>query len=113
MTERRSSGIRAWIIQRISAIYLALFILFLLIKISLDPPLEYQQWMAWVAHPVVNVGIGLFFLSLLIHAWVGLRDVIMDYIKPAVIRAVLFALLIVTLTGCALWSLRLLLKVAS
>lgn len=112
MTSAASLGLRAWLVQRLSAVYMALFFLFLVFKILLAPVHTYQQWISWVAHPLVNAALGLFIASLILHAWVGLRDVIMDYVKPVGWRTALFAMLIIILSGCAFWSLRLLLMVA-
>ncbi|KPJ92204.1 MAG: succinate dehydrogenase [Gammaproteobacteria bacterium SG8_11] len=112
MTSASSLGLKAWLIQRLTAVYMALFIVFSMGKFLLLPPQDYQQWIAWVAHPGVNAALALFILSLLLHTWVGLRDVIMDYVKPVAVRAGLFSALIIVLSGCGLWSLRLLLQVA-
>lgn len=111
MTSAASLGLGAWLVQRLTAVYLAIFTLFASVKFVWFPPHNYQQWIAWVTHPFVNAALALFILALLLHAWVGLRDVIMDYVKPAGLRAGLFSVLIVLLSGCGLWALRMLLKV--
>jgi succinate dehydrogenase / fumarate reductase membrane anchor subunit len=113
VTSAASLGLKAWLVQRLTAVYLAVFVLFAAIKFIWLPPQDYSQWIAWVAHPFINAALALFILSLLLHAWIGLRDVIMDYVKSAAVRAGLFAMLILLLSGCGLWSLRLLLKVAA
>ncbi|WP_455211584.1 succinate dehydrogenase, hydrophobic membrane anchor protein [Kaarinaea lacus] len=113
MTSAASLGLKAWLVQRLTAVYMAVFILFAVIKFLLTPPQSYQEWIAWVAHPVTNAALALFIVALLFHAWVGLRDVIMDYVKSFTIRTGLLSVLIIVLSGCGLWSLRLLLKVTS
>ncbi len=113
MTSAASLGLKAWLAQRLTAVYMAIFIVFAVVKLFIQPPQNYQDWIAWVAHPGVNAALALLILSLLLHAWVGLRDVIMDYVKSFAVRIGLFSLLIIVLSGCGLWSLRLLLKVAS
>jgi succinate dehydrogenase / fumarate reductase membrane anchor subunit len=113
MTSVASLGLKAWLVQRLTAVYLAIFVVFATIKFIWFAPQDYQQWIGWVGHPFVNAALALFILSLLLHAWVGLRDVIMDYVKSASLRVSLFAVLIILLSGFGLWSLRLLLKVAA
>ena len=113
MTSAASLGLKAWLIQRLTAVYMAIFMVFTVMKLVFITPHSYQEWIAWLAHPGINAALALFILSLLLHAWVGLRDVIMDYVKSFALRTGLFSLLIVVLSGCGLWSLRLLLKVAS
>jgi succinate dehydrogenase / fumarate reductase membrane anchor subunit len=113
MTSAASLGLKAWLIQRLTAVYMAIFIVFIVMKLVFIPLHSYQEWIAWLANPGINAALALFILSLLLHAWVGLRDVIMDYVKSFALRTGLFSLLIIALSGCGLWSLRLLLKVAS
>jgi succinate dehydrogenase / fumarate reductase membrane anchor subunit len=113
MTSMATIGLNAWLIQRFTALYLALFSLFAVAQFSLAPPHSYQEWIAWVAHPYVNAALAVFVIALLLHAWVGLRDVVMDYVKPVGLRVGLFAALIIVLGGCAMWCLRLLVKVAA
>jgi len=67
-------------------------------------PQSYAAWRAMFAPQWVRVLTMLFFLSLLLHAWVGVRDIYMDYIKSAGLRLVLQGLTIVALTGYAIWS---------
>ncbi len=112
MTSDAALGLKAWLVQRLTAVYLAVFVGFAAAKFLWWPPHNFQEWTAWVADPLINAALGLFILALLLHAWIGLRDVIMDYVKPAGLRAALFAALIIVLAGFGLWAMRLLLKVA-
>lgn len=103
---RKASGLRAWILQRLSAIYLALFLLYAGLRWLPAPPASYQVWRAWVADPWVGIAILLFFLSLLLHAWIGIRDVLIDYVHPFGVRLTLLTLTGVGLLGCGLWVLQ-------
>jgi succinate dehydrogenase / fumarate reductase membrane anchor subunit len=47
----------------------------------------------------------LFLFSVFYHAWIGIRDVLMDYIKPAGIRLTAEVLAVLFLASCAIWSL--------
>ncbi|MBI5041666.1 MAG: succinate dehydrogenase, hydrophobic membrane anchor protein [Gammaproteobacteria bacterium] len=105
---RQAHGLRAWVLQRFSAVYLLLFLVYLGVHFSRVPVADFTQWHAWFAAPLVNLATGLFILSLLIHAWVGIRDVIMDYVTHTGVRVALFAAVMLTLAGCGLWSLRVL-----
>jgi succinate dehydrogenase / fumarate reductase membrane anchor subunit len=46
----------------------------------------------------------LFFASLILHAWVGMRDILMDYIKPTGIRLGLEVGVILVLAVYAAWT---------
>jgi succinate dehydrogenase / fumarate reductase membrane anchor subunit len=103
---RRASGLRAWFLQRVTAIYLMLFILFVLQHMIVNPPQDFEAWRGWVAQPLVGLGLLLFFASVLLHAWVGFRDVLIDYIHPTAIRVSVLTLAGFVLLGCALWVLQ-------
>jgi len=108
VVSRQAHGLRAWLLQRITAAYLLLFIVYLFIHFIRTPLSDYAVWHAWLANPLVNLATGLFVFSVLIHAWVGIRDVIIDYVTHAGLRVTLFAGVILMLAGCGLWSLRVL-----
>ncbi|MEW8625348.1 MAG: succinate dehydrogenase, hydrophobic membrane anchor protein [Candidatus Thiodiazotropha sp.] len=103
---RRASGLRAWFLQRASAIYLILFFLYMLLHFIADAPADHVAWQSWVAQPLVGFGLLLFFASLLLHAWVGIRDVVIDYVHPTAIRVSVLTVIGFVLIGCALWVLQ-------
>jgi succinate dehydrogenase / fumarate reductase membrane anchor subunit len=110
---RKAHGLRAWVLQRISAVYLAVYFLVTASYLVINSPFSYEAWRGWLADPWVNLATGLFILSLLVHAWVGIRDVVMDYVPHTALRVSLFALIGLTLAGCGIWSLRILFYAAS
>ncbi|MCB1865916.1 MAG: succinate dehydrogenase, hydrophobic membrane anchor protein [Chromatiales bacterium] len=103
---RQASGLRAWVWQRATAIYIALFLIYVVVHFALAAPVQYQSLREWLARPVVSVATLLFVGSVLIHAWVGMRDIAIDYIKPLPIRLALLGGVILVLAGSGLWILR-------
>jgi succinate dehydrogenase / fumarate reductase membrane anchor subunit len=99
----RSSGLPAWLVQRVSAIYMLLFIVFAVGALSLSPRHTYNEWHAWIGRPGVSVALFIFFVALLVHMAVGLRDVLFDYVRPAPLRPLLLGVLIASLLGMAGW----------
>ncbi len=108
MTKSPITGLRAWLLQRFSAIYLLLFFLFALAYFVFFPPDSYQAWHDWITSPAISIATMIFFAALLLHAWVGLRDVILDYVKPLGVRVGALALLGVGLLIVAMWVARVL-----
>ena len=104
------TGLRAWWVQRVSALYMLLFVLFLLYSFALQPPRAFPQWRAWLARPGTSVAFLVFFAALLGHMWVGLRDVLLDYAKPASLRRSLLAAVAFGLLGLGIWLLSILLR---
>jgi succinate dehydrogenase / fumarate reductase membrane anchor subunit len=108
MTWRASAGIRAWILQRVSGAYIALCFIALGIALGLSPALTYDTWRGWFVHPAGNIAAALFFVAVALHAWVGVRDVIIDYVHAAVLRFVLLGVTLAALSASLLWALRVL-----
>ena len=109
---RKASGFRAWIFQRISAVYLAAYFIYLAVHFSLTPPVNHAQLHTWLAQPLVSVTLALFFLALLLHSWIGVRDVVIDYVHNFSVRLTVLSGIALILIGCGFWVLRTLVVVA-
>ena len=107
----RAHGSRAWLMQRISAVYLMAYIVMFGLYLLLDAPTSYLAWREWMSVPFIAVATSGFFAMLLMHAWVGLRDVIMDYARPAVLRFILLTSVALGLFAMGLWVLRVLMLI--
>lgn len=105
---RAITGLRAWLVQRVTAVYMLLFIVFLLVHFLVDPPASYRAWRDWVLDPAVSISASVFFAALLAHAWVGVRDVILDYVHPVAIRVFALAVLALSLIAAGLSVIRVL-----
>jgi succinate dehydrogenase / fumarate reductase membrane anchor subunit len=105
-----ATGLAAWWVQRASAVYMLLFVLFLLGALLLHPRHSYAEWLGWIRHPGMTMAILAFFAALLLHMWVGLRDVMIDYARPASLRLVLPYVVGTSLLGIAAWVLWILLR---
>jgi succinate dehydrogenase / fumarate reductase, membrane anchor subunit len=102
------SGFLAWFVQRFTAVYLLLFLLYALFHFLFNGPQSYDEWRDWVGSPFVFTSTMLFVLALLLHAWVGLRDVLTDYVRWFGLRVLLLVMLAFSLAGLALWVLQIL-----
>lgn len=105
-------GLRPWIVQRISAAFIALFMLYFAVAIVQFDTFDYDHWRNWLAMPVNNIAMALFIVAVLWHAWIGVRDVILDYVPPVVLRMVIYTLVMSVLVGSGLWGFRALFLVA-
>jgi succinate dehydrogenase / fumarate reductase membrane anchor subunit len=111
---RPLTGLSAWLVQRLSAVYMALFTLVAIGVAAVVPLGDFARWSGLFARPAVTAGVALFFIALLLHCWVGIRDVILDYAgQRPWLRLTLLALLGAWLLLLALWMLRVLLSVSS
>jgi succinate dehydrogenase / fumarate reductase membrane anchor subunit len=102
-------GLRPWLIQRVSAVYIALFVIYIGFTLATAGDIDYRGWQAWLFHPVNIIAVGLFVIALLLHAWIGMRDIILDYVHNTLIRMMALTLVIVVLISSGLWSAKILL----
>ncbi len=102
-------GMRDWLSQRVTACLMAIFTVLLLAQVLFTKgPLGYDTWAGIFATQWMKVLTFVVLLSLGWHAWVGMRDIWMDYVKPAAIRLVLQVFTIVWLVGCMGWAVQVL-----
>jgi succinate dehydrogenase / fumarate reductase membrane anchor subunit len=81
--------------------------LFTIILIACAPG-SHEDWRAIFAPQWMRLATFVFFLSLFWHAWVGARDILMDYAKPVGVRLGLEAVAAVVLIAYAGWAIRIL-----
>lgn len=96
-------GLRPWVIQRLTALYLLLSILGLATFIVFGEPMSFAAWRTLMLQPASKVALLLFFTSLFLHAWIGLRDVLLDYVKPLPLRSLFLASGALGLVALELW----------
>ena len=101
----QAQGMRAWLLQRLTAIYIAIYSLSLIVWIVSNLPVNYTNWYDFLSNPIILITTILFYLSLFIHAWVGVRDVLVDYAKPSSVRFILLTALALFLTVMTMWLL--------
>ena len=101
-------GMRDWLSQRITAVLMALFTIVLLAQVIFGGPLGYERWAAIFSAQWMKVLSFVVFVCLGWHAWVGVRDILMDYIKPVALRLGLQVTTIVWLVGCMGWAVQVL-----
>jgi len=97
-------GVRDWLAQRITAIVMAVYTLVLLVAFFAASDFSYEGWASLFAQQWFKLLTFVTLLSLFYHAWVGVRNIWMDYIKPVSIRLTLQVATILWLVACAAWS---------
>ena len=105
------SGMWSWLIQRFSGIYIGLYLLVLAALVISGGPLTAERWQGLFAAPWMQAAASVFIVALLFHAWIGLRDVVLDYIHPIAIKVPLLLLILGMLLASGYWFLRALIQV--
>ena len=104
-------GVRDWLVQRATAVLMALFTVVIVVQCLAPGEMSYEKWGGIFAHQWMKVLTFVTIASILWHAWVGVRDVFMDYVKPLAARLVLQVAAIAWLVGCAGWTLQVLWRI--
>ena len=102
-TSGAHGGTGAWLLQRATAVVMALAVPLLAWQIIAAAPLDYATWRALFVPLWMRIVVLDFTAALALHAWVGMRDILMDYVRHTGVRLSLTLAVIVTLAACVLW----------
>ncbi len=92
-------GLRDWLIQRISALVMAVYSVGMVVFFLTHSGLTYTDWRGLFMHDWVKVASLLFLVSLLFHAWVGMWTIFTDYVKCYVVRLALHVVVFLALVA--------------
>jgi succinate dehydrogenase / fumarate reductase membrane anchor subunit len=79
-------GLRDWLAQRVTAVIMAVYTAMMVVVFVSNAPLTFELWKNLFERGWMRVATLLFAVSLAWHAWVGMRDILMDYVKPTGLR---------------------------
>ncbi len=97
-------GLKDWLVQRVSAVLMAVYIILLMIIVFISAPQDYIAWKTIFNNQWMRIATFLFLVSLFWHAWIGVRNVLMDYVHAIAIRLTLQILVILSLFFYLVWS---------
>lgn len=96
-------GLRDWLVQRVTAVLMVLYTGFLVMLVAFYQPADYDTYKSLFTSQWIRIVSFLFFASLCWHAWVGVRNVLMDYVHAMAIRLTLQITCIVALFAYLVW----------
>jgi succinate dehydrogenase / fumarate reductase membrane anchor subunit len=109
------SGLYDWLIQRITALVLAAYVLFIVGFIFLSKDFGFESWQALFQQRWMRVFSLLALLSTVAHAWIGLWSVITDYLtnrlmgpKATALRLIVELLLAAVAVFYTVWGIEIL-----
>jgi len=98
-------GFRDWLAQRITAIVMALYTVIILVTFLTGSNFSYEGWAGMFTQQWFKMATFVTFLALFYHAWLGMREILMDYCTKSVgLRLALYVATILWLIGCAGWA---------
>jgi succinate dehydrogenase / fumarate reductase membrane anchor subunit len=97
-------GLKDWLAQRITGVVMIVFTLVMAVALLAGAGSSYDSWRGLMSYGPMRFISFLFIVSLCWHAWVGVRDIWMDYVQPAGIKLLLHVLTLLVLIGYAGWA---------
>jgi succinate dehydrogenase / fumarate reductase membrane anchor subunit len=101
-------GLRDWLAQRVTAAVMAVYTVMVFVVFIRNAPVKFEFWKNLFEHGWMRVATLLFAVSLAWHAWVGMRDILMDYVKPTGLRLFLEIGTLVLLAAYLAWTIQIL-----
>ena len=98
------AGQRAFVLQRLSALLLLAYLVGAALRVAFGPAVTFSEWQAWAAEPLGAAVLLLLAAALVAHAWVGVRDVALDYARPAALRLVVLGAVATALALLMAWT---------
>jgi succinate dehydrogenase / fumarate reductase membrane anchor subunit len=108
ITGLTGNGVKDWYFQRLSAIILAVYALFIVGFMVGHQPLDYATWSQLYSHTLMKIFTLFAAISLLLHTWVGMWTIFTDYVKCSFLRVLLQVLVMLVLLACLVWSIQIL-----
>jgi succinate dehydrogenase / fumarate reductase, membrane anchor subunit len=99
-------GFHEWIVQRVSAVLIGIYAVFLFVFILTHSPMHFSIWSGLFSNAVMKVATLIVLIAILWHAWIGLWTVFTDYVKNGAVRLLLEVLVILALVGYFGWCLQ-------
>jgi succinate dehydrogenase / fumarate reductase membrane anchor subunit len=101
-------GLTDWLLQRLTAVVMTAYTLLILGIVLWNGGLDYTLWQTLFANDPFRLASFLFMVALVYHAWIGVRDIYMDYLKSTAIRLTLEAVSVVVLIAYLGWTIQIL-----
>ncbi len=103
-----TSGFKNWLLQRISAVILAAYVLFLAGFWFTQPVVNYAAWYKLFSCELMKFATLFVLLALVIHSWLGIWIVTTDYLKSASIRLCVQTAVYIVLLFYLVWGVQIL-----
>lgn len=104
ITSLTGNGLKDWLIQRVTAVYFAVYVLFLFAFFMLNQPLHYEIWSSLFHNGWFQIASAIALLTLSLHAWVGIWTVTTDYVQATWLRVSMQCLVAFFLLAQFVWG---------
>lgn len=104
VTSLTGNGLKDWLVQRVTAVYFAVYSFFLLGFLLVHPALTYEQWHGLFTNPLMLIATIIALFALTLHAWIGIWTVTTDYMKCTMLRLAVQMIVLLWLLCQFVWG---------
>ncbi|MBN9231088.1 MAG: succinate dehydrogenase, hydrophobic membrane anchor protein [Legionella sp. 40-6] len=108
VTSLTGNGLKDWLIQRVTAIFFAVYVFFLLGYLFTHHGLSFEQWHGLMTQPLMLIATTIALVSISLHSWVGIWTVSTDYINCTALRVSVQMLVVLWLLIQLVWGIMIL-----
>ncbi|ARU93411.1 MULTISPECIES: succinate dehydrogenase membrane anchor subunit [Tatumella] len=98
------NGIHDWLLLRGAAIVIALYVVYILGFFIFTSHITFDVWHGFFSATFTRVFTLLTLFSILIHGWIGMWQVLTDYVKNVALRLVVQGLVVLALLTYAIYG---------
>ena len=96
-------GMRLWLSQRLTALVMAFYIVLLAVMLLIMQPAGFTDWYDFVSPNWFRLLTLIFFMCLFMHAWLGVADVLQDYVFNKTLRGYMQIAVDIALVAYLFW----------
>lgn len=104
VTSLTGSGLRDWLFQRLSAIIVAAYVIFLFGYVLFSPSLTFAVWHELFSHTIMRIITLVVLMAVMVHAYVGMWTISTDYLKNTGVRLLFPAAISIALIAFFIWG---------
>lgn len=104
LTALTKSGLKDWFIQRLSAVILGLYVIFIVAFLFAHPHPTFIQWSTLFSYTWMKILSLIVLISVLAHAWIGFWTVLTDYVHCSALRGLIQVCVILAIFACFVYG---------
>lgn len=101
-------GVKDWLVQRVTAVLMTVYLIALVGVLFVVAPQDYAAWKGIFNHQWMRIATFVFFMCMFWHAWIGMRNILMDYVHLTAIRLTAQILVVIAVLFYLVWTVEIL-----
>ena len=104
VTSLTGNGLRDWIIQRVTWVIIAVYVVFLVTFMAVHAPLTHDVWCQLFRNNLMRLATVLTLLAILLHMYIIMWTIFTDYLKNTLVRVTAEVVVFISLLAFVIWG---------